>query len=125
LSRIPRNAANHDINFAARTGPTAKWDGSKIATCITCGSSTKGHPSAGRRFTARELATLQTYSLNHIFEGNITNVLKQIGNSVPPQFAKQLQRENIRHLRACGVMADRNDHDIESDDRGSEVIVID
>lgn len=124
LARIPRNVPNHDIAFARRTGRTAPWDGSGITTCITCGSSTKGHPTECRRFTMRELATLQTYTFYFMFEGNITSQRRQIGNSVPPQFARRLQQENVRHLKACDAKADDADNDVD-DVVDEDVIVID
>jgi site-specific DNA-cytosine methylase len=124
LALIPRNAPNHDVAFARRTGRTAPWDGSRIATCITCGSSTKGHPTECRRFTIRELATLQTYTFNHVFEGNITSQLRQVGNSVPPKFAKLLQRENIRHLKACDAKSDNADKKVHCSNDNDLIIII-
>jgi len=43
-----------------------------------------------RRFSISELKRLQTFPDNYIIEGNYSSISKQIGNSVPPQFARIL-----------------------------------
>lgn len=43
-----------------------------------------------RRFTIQELKRLQTFPDDYEFEGNYSLAQKQIGNSVPPQFARIL-----------------------------------
>lgn len=43
-----------------------------------------------RRFTVEELKRLQTFPDNYFISGNYNVVSKQIGNSVPPQFARIL-----------------------------------
>lgn len=48
------------------------------------------HPSQNRVLTPRELARLQTFPDTFIFKSNKSNILKQIGNAVPVNFAKQI-----------------------------------
>ena len=106
LTRIPRNAANHDIEAACRRGGNkVAWDDSGIATCITCDGGNKGHPSGTRDFTEREIAALQSFPLHHVFYGNA--IKKQIGNAIPPLIAKIIFRAIIKHLeRQDGIVRD-------------------
>lgn len=103
LARIPRNAPHHDVaGMLARQTFKKPWDGSSIASCITCNGGDKGHPSGLRNFTACELAVLQTFPLSHRFCGSF--IKKQIGNAVPPLFAKILYLAIVKHLeKADGV----------------------
>ena len=43
------------------------------------------HPSAKRRMSCRELATIQSFPLDYEFYGNRSSVYRQIGNAVPVQ----------------------------------------
>jgi hypothetical protein len=58
------------------------------------------HPSGKRDFTNRELARLQSFPDNHVFYGVKGSVRKQIGNAVPPIFARKLYETIIATLRA-------------------------
>ncbi|MCR5608452.1 MAG: DNA cytosine methyltransferase [Lachnospiraceae bacterium] len=50
------------------------------------------HPesSQARTITVREAARLQTFADDYLFEGSNVELLKMIGNAVPPQFSKCL-----------------------------------
>jgi len=48
------------------------------------------HPVENRRFTARELATLQGFPTDYEFVGKFSSQHRQIGNAVPPLMAKAL-----------------------------------
>jgi len=68
-----------------------------LANCITTsGGVNNYHPSGRRNFTTRELACLQTFPLDHLFLGPY--VKKQIGNAVPPKFAKLIFKHIIQQL---------------------------
>ncbi len=49
-----------------------------------------GHPKEHRAISLREGATLQTFPKNFRFFGSIPAIARQIGNAVPPAFAKQI-----------------------------------
>jgi len=55
------------------------------------------HPDQDRGLSLREGATLQTFPLDYIFLGNQASIAKQIGNAVPPQFAKHIGLALINH----------------------------
>lgn len=46
------------------------------------------HPTLNRVLTPRECARLQSFSDDFMFCGSKSDVLKQIGNAVPPEFSK-------------------------------------
>lgn len=48
------------------------------------------HPKLGRVLTAREMARIQSFPDDFIFEGNKSNQLIQIGNAVPPLLSKAI-----------------------------------
>ena len=64
------------------------------------------HPGNTRRMSARELATVQSFPLDFIFEGTRSSVYRQIANAVPPLLghavAKQfpVQIEGLSHVLA-------------------------
>ncbi|MFW0782350.1 DNA cytosine methyltransferase [Rossellomorea marisflavi] len=48
------------------------------------------HPNNHRRMSIRETAIIQTFPMDFIFTGSKTSCYRQIGNAVPPLFAKLL-----------------------------------
>ena len=48
------------------------------------------HPTASRRMTGRELATVQGFPVDFRFAGRLSSVYRQIGNAVPPPLAKAI-----------------------------------
>lgn len=48
------------------------------------------HPKLPRRLTAREMARIQSFPDDFIFEGSKNKQLVQIGNAVPPLLAKAI-----------------------------------
>ncbi|KAF8852220.1 S-adenosyl-L-methionine-dependent methyltransferase [Acephala macrosclerotiorum] len=97
LRTIPANAPNHDPQrlLANRTFKQP-WNPNGLAKCITCNGGEYGHPSGLRSFTHRELAALQSFPNDQVFYGGA--IRKQIGNAVPPLFAKVLYKKIIKHL---------------------------
>lgn len=58
-----------------------------------------GHPEQDRGLSLREGATLQTFPLDYIFLGNQASIAKQIGNAVPPNFAKHIGLALLNHYQ--------------------------
>ncbi|TEY54136.1 hypothetical protein BOTCAL_0242g00060 [Botryotinia calthae] len=97
LSAIPHNAPNHDPSHERlHRAPYIPWDGSTICRAILTSGAGVGLPNASRGMTNRELATLQGFPLNHVFYG--CEIKKQVGNAVPPIFARRLLGSVRRQL---------------------------
>lgn len=60
-----------------------RYDSKKPAFCITGDMRKVFHYSQNRALTCRELARLQTFPDDYVFEGNTIQVQQQIGNAVP------------------------------------------
>ena len=56
------------------------------------------HPYLNRAITPREAARLQSFPDSYYFCGSKTEVCKQIGNAVPPFFAKAIGKSIIRQV---------------------------
>jgi site-specific DNA-cytosine methylase len=54
-----------------------------VIPCITTNGG-KGNHWSGRRFTIRELAVLQGFPLDYHFIRNKGDIMRQIGNAIPP-----------------------------------------
>jgi DNA (cytosine-5)-methyltransferase 1 len=66
-------------------------------TDVYCGRFT--HPDQDRGISVREAAALQTFPDNYVFYGNsILQLARQIGNSVPVNFAKALGKAIVSQL---------------------------
>ncbi|MGL4950985.1 MAG: DNA cytosine methyltransferase [Mycoplasma sp.] len=50
------------------------------------------HPKLNRCLTPRELATLQSFPEDFIFQGSKSEILKQIGNAVPPNLSIEIAK---------------------------------
>jgi DNA (cytosine-5)-methyltransferase 1 len=101
IGGIPDDAEDHDPDKALR-----RWEKShreafsenSLARTITCGGGEFNyHPSGTRAYTDREMALLQTFPMDYKFCG--INTRKQIGNAVPPRFARVVYGEVLKSLR--------------------------
>jgi hypothetical protein len=72
-----------------------------LKSCITTkGGEHASHYSGKRKYTAREMACLQTFPLHHKFTGQETNAIKQVGNAVPPLYMRLLCTNVVKTLAA-------------------------
>ncbi|WP_421895006.1 DNA cytosine methyltransferase [Marinoscillum sp.] len=69
-----------------------------------------GHPEQDRGLSLREGATLQTFPLDYIFLGNQASIAKQIGNAVPPNFAKHIGLALTNHHNAWRNLKQEQEH---------------
>jgi len=66
-------------------------------------------PDINRCITPREMAELQTFPRNFLFKGSKSDVLKQIGNAVPPQLAKVVALEIKKRILKLGSKYGKQD----------------
>ena len=93
-----------------RTTLYGRIDYSKPAYTITTyfnrpGNGTYVHPHFNRVISAREAARIQSFPDSYYFYGNKTQLLKQIGNAVPPIMAYQIA-EKIISVTKCKTSID-------------------
>lgn len=74
-----------------------RYDSSKPSVCVTGDMRKIFHYNQNRALTVRELARIQTYPDDFIFEGSSIAQQQQVGNSVPPLFAEVLA-ESIEEM---------------------------
>lgn len=67
-----------------------RYDSTKPSVCVTGDMRKIFHYEQNRALTARELARIQSFPDNFIFEGTSIQIQQQIGNAVPPKLANQL-----------------------------------
>ena len=74
------------------------WDrpAPTLVTCPTMPATDLAHPEEDRPLSVQEYARVQTFPDSWIFEGNLTDRYKQIGNAVPVKFGEAIGR----HLKA-------------------------
>ena len=110
IGLIPRLWPNHRPQLS-RDIIKAPFSGDTQAKCITTsGGENNHHPSGRRCYTVRELACLQTFPLEHMFADACDTILKtQVGNSVPPLFAKALMEECKRSMMEADSLR-KDDH---------------
>ena len=82
------------------------WD--RPSVTITAKSSTPScgrflHPEQHRNISVREAALLQTFPHNYAFAGPFVNQYRQIGEAVPPLFARHLAYAVLDHLCPLSV----------------------
>lgn len=83
-----------------KTGMARRLSMDEPSLTLTCAPAQKQtercHPTETRPLTVREYARIQTFPDNWIFEGNINDQYKQIGNAVPVNLAFAIGRSLIR-----------------------------
>lgn len=95
MSYVKDGGTRNDIpiNFRPLKGDVRKYiryNSQKPSVCITGDMRKVFHYNQNRALTVRELARIQTFPDNFIFEGSTIAQQQQVGNSVPPLFAEVL-----------------------------------
>lgn len=67
-----------------------RYDSHKPSFCVTGDMRKIFHYEQNRALTSRELARIQSFPDDFIFEGNSIQIQQQIGNAVPPKLANQI-----------------------------------
>jgi DNA (cytosine-5)-methyltransferase 1 len=117
LRPIRRDTPNHNPS-AFTAGNFAPYSPDQLLRgCITTsGGQNNWHPNGKRPLTEREYACLQTFPLDHVFVGNRTSVVKQIGNAVPPAFSQKLYASIRKKFEEVDKMDRENAGAIQLDD---------
>lgn len=67
-----------------------RYDSNKPSVCVTGDMRKIFHYNQNRALTARELARIQSFPDDFVFEGTSIQIQQQIGNAVPPKLANQI-----------------------------------
>lgn len=70
-----------------------RYDSKKPSVCVTGDMRKIFHYEQNRALTARELARIQSFPDDFIFEGASIQIQQQIGNAVPPMLAYQIAEQ--------------------------------
>lgn len=95
MSYVSNGGNRNEIpkNIRPKTGDIRKYikyNGNKPAITVTGDMRKVFHYSQNRALTVRELARLQSYPDDFIFEGTSISQQQQVGNSVPPLMAEAI-----------------------------------
>lgn len=117
LRSIRRGTPNHHP-AALNAGNFAPYSADQLLRgCITTsGGQNNWHPSGKRPLTEREYACLQTFPLDHVFVGNRSSVIRQVGNAVPPAFSQELFASIRKTFEEVDKMDRENARVIQLDD---------
>lgn len=107
LTEEDQLACHLDMKKAAQSGFSdvygrLRWDVPSIT--ITAKSSTPScgrflHPEQHRNITVREAAILQGFPQNYVFAGSFVGQYRQIGEAVPPLFARFMAAAVLNYFR--------------------------
>lgn len=70
-----------------------RYDSTKPSVCVTGDMRKIFHYEQNRALTARELARIQSFPDDFIFEGTSIQIQQQIGNAVPPKLAYKIAKQ--------------------------------
>jgi DNA (cytosine-5)-methyltransferase 1 len=65
--------------------------------CISLSNGRFGHPEQDRAISVREAASIQTFSDDFVFFGNLNSMARQIGNAVPVTLAQVFGQMFLEH----------------------------
>lgn len=98
INKDPRSGGSTDLMGRLR------WDAPALTIRTQFLKPEKGcylHPEAHRSITVREGARLQTFPDDFRFLGSVFQIVKQIGNAVPVELARQIALTVRRHIDEC------------------------
>ncbi|KAF3941643.1 hypothetical protein ABW19_dt0201748 [Dactylella cylindrospora] len=104
LGKIPAFATDHNVEILETIAPSSlrlpphEWDEPFRSTIKCAGGEYNLHPDRNRKFTLRELATLQSFHWGHLFYGNRGDRMRQIGNAFPPKLVGAVMTSVRKHL---------------------------
>lgn len=78
-----------------------RYDSQKPSVCVTGDMRKIFHYEQNRALTARELARIQSFPDDFVFEGSSIQIQQQIGNAVPPRLANRIAlqvKEALEHV---------------------------
>ncbi|ELB1139679.1 TPA: DNA cytosine methyltransferase [Vibrio parahaemolyticus] len=89
-----RNFTGHRMTDPSKPSPTilARGNGKGGVCAIQ-------HPNNHRRMSVRESAIVQGFPLDFEFLGSMTSCYRQVGNAVPPVFAKEIARPLVEYFK--------------------------
>lgn len=79
-----------------------RYDSQKPSVCVTGDMRKIFHYEQNRALTARELARIQSFPDDFVFEGTSIQIQQQIGNAVPPKLANRIAlqvKEALEHVK--------------------------
>ena len=88
------------------------WDRPAITITRECAHTGNGrylHPEQDRLLSVREMALLQGFPMDYVFEGPLTAKYNQIGDAVPPMISQQIAGHLLRVISGdIDVVAERS-----------------
>ena len=104
-----RLAAHRKLDASATPGFTdvygrLRWDSPSVTITAKSRSPSSGrflHPEQHRNITVREAALLQGFPHGYMFAGTPTQQYRQIGEAVPPIFARSAAWAILDHISSC------------------------
>lgn len=104
MSYVSKGGSRHEIpkEIRPKSGDVRKYiryDPDKPSICITGDMRKVFHYSQNRALSVRELARIQTFPDNFIFEGNKISQQQQVGNAVPPLMAQAIAKTIKQELK--------------------------
>lgn len=84
-----------------------RYDSTKPSVCVTGDMRKIFHYEQNRALTSRELARIQSFPDDFVFEGTSIQIQQQIGNAVPPKLANQIATQVEEALNNVKLSEDK------------------
>lgn len=106
MSYVKNGGSRNDIpeSLRPKSGDIRKYiryNSEKPSVCITGDMRKVFHYEQNRALTPRELARIQTFPDDFVFEGTSIQIQQQIGNAVPVKLARQIAKKVKEILDEC------------------------